>query len=268
MAEVMGTTDKAKKLAESAGLRVPENPDGKIRWRKLVEKSARDLGIGKSLRAFRFAESNAWINPHDQGFGEADFITGMSLRAETYPCKAVLARGRNATDILCRHCHQTAETVGHISGACWKVKDYRIKRHNAIVNSVAEKCKAAGWMVTHEPSIPDSEGNRYKPDLIMVQGAQAWVLDPTVVYENGQSLQLANAAKVKKYETIEEQVKEKFGVGKVQFAGLAIGARGGWCDQNTTTLERLGITQKGFRSHLCRLALKGTMNMLRLFMDG
>lgn len=39
----------------------------------------------------------------------------------------------------CRHCHVTVEKMGHISGASPKVKDYKIRRHNAIVNCVAEK---------------------------------------------------------------------------------------------------------------------------------
>jgi hypothetical protein len=60
---------------------------------------------------------------------------------------------------------------------------------------------------------------------------------------------------------------EKYNIGSIEFFGLAVGARGGWCVQNTSTLKRLGIESKGLREHLCRLAFKGTINLLRLFMD-
>jgi hypothetical protein len=47
-----------------------------------------------------------------------------------------------------------------------------------------------------------------------------------------------------------------------------IGARGGWHFANSINLAKLRITDPGLESHLCRLALKGTINMCCLFMDG
>ena len=72
-----------------------------------------------------------------------------------------------------------------------QVKDYRIRRHNAIVDCVSEKCKSAGWLVTTEPKIT-LEGQMYKPDPILVRENKTVVIDPTVVYEADHTLQSAS----------------------------------------------------------------------------
>lgn len=268
MTEVIQTRALVENMADKAGLKIPDAPKGKVRWRKLVSKATQKLKIGKAAKTFRYPVSNTWLNPHANYFNEADYITGVSLRADTYPCRATLARTKAVGDVSCRHCHQTVETMGHISGACPKVKDYRIRRHNVLVNCVAEKCKGEGWTVCFEPKIVDSQNKVWKPDLVLVKDKKAVVLDPTVIWEAGPSLQRANLTKYCKYAHIGQEIRKMFNVTDVEVLGLAIGARGGWCEQNTKTLKTVGIEDKGFMSHLCRLALKGTMNMARLFMDG
>lgn len=129
-------------MAGKSGLKIPDASKGKVRWTKLVGKVTQKLKVGKAAKTFQQTESNTWINPHSNYVSEADFITGMSLRAETYPCRATTARTRAVTDVNCRHCHITVEKMGHISGAWPKVKDNGIRRHNTIVNCVAEKCKS------------------------------------------------------------------------------------------------------------------------------
>ena len=107
----------------------------------------------------------------------------------------------------------------------------------------------------------------YKPDLILVCENKAVVIDPTIVYEADYTLQRANRAKTNKYSPLVNKICEMYRVTEVEVRGLAIGARGGWCQQNTATLKELGIEDRGFSSQLCRLVLKGTINLVRLFMD-
>lgn len=61
--------------------------------------------------------------------------------------------------------------MGHISGASSKVKDYRIRRHNAIVNCVAEY-KGEGLTVCLEPKIVDFQSEVWKPDLIFIKNTR------------------------------------------------------------------------------------------------
>jgi hypothetical protein len=140
MTEVFGIADEIKKLETSSKLKVPRDPWGLVRWRHVVENDMNDILVGRSAKAYIHVEANKWLNPKKL-LKEADYITACQLRANTYPCKAVLARGRDNRDVLCRHCHLTAETVGHSLGLCPKIKDYRIKRHNTILDILIEKMK-------------------------------------------------------------------------------------------------------------------------------
>jgi hypothetical protein len=266
MAEALDIKSYINKLVKNTELKIPTVPQGRVRWRHLVEKQAQRLKISRSARSFNHKEANSWLNPDQSSFSEADFITACMLRAETYPCKTVLARGRAGMEVNCRRCLLTPETIGHVSGHCYAVKDYRIKRHNAIVRALKEKLKKNEWDVSIEPIITDENNCRWKPDILAINGTKALIVDPTVVYEQDHSLQRANHNKIFKYEHRRDTMLNKYNVGSIEFCGLAVGARGGWCDQNTTTLKKLGIESKGFREHLCRLAFKGTINLLRLFM--
>jgi hypothetical protein len=128
MAEVLGIQEDIDKIAKNTGMTVPTYPQGRVQWRHLVSEQAKTLGIGKSAEAFNHKEANSWLDPHNTVFGEADYISGSMQRAETYPCKTVLARGRNIRDVKCRRCGITSETIGHISNHCHVVKDCRLKR--------------------------------------------------------------------------------------------------------------------------------------------
>ena len=56
--EVMQTPVLVEKIAALAELTVPEDPKGRVRWRRLVSKAARKLKIGKAAKSFQFTESN------------------------------------------------------------------------------------------------------------------------------------------------------------------------------------------------------------------
>ena len=63
MTEVMQTPILVEKKAEIAGLTVPEFPEGRVRWRRLIGKVAQKIKIGKADKSFQFTESNTWLNP-------------------------------------------------------------------------------------------------------------------------------------------------------------------------------------------------------------
>lgn len=268
MAHVMRIDELIDKYAKSANLVVPSSSKGKTKWQHLPLQEWGRLSVaGQGVKDFQNKRSNSWATSNATYFGEADFITAMQLRSNTFPCRATMSRAGRPSDALCRRCHSTVETVGHISGHCLSVKNYRIKRHNVITQTVAEKTKQQGWLVSNEPRIRDSSNQVWKPDLVLVRDRKAVVIDPTIVYEAGHSLAQANKAKVDKYSPLSELIKTNYNVDEVTVRGLAIGCRGGWHHDNTKTLKELGIDDPGFEAHLCRLALKGTINLVRLFCD-
>jgi hypothetical protein len=81
------------------------------------------------------------------------------------------------------------------------------------------------------------------------------------------TLQQANKVKIQKYGPLSDVIKDEFGVDEVEFHGLAILARGGWCTQNTNCLTSVGLHDIGLYALLCRYALRGTINMFRMFTD-
>ncbi|KAH3857766.1 hypothetical protein DPMN_100381 [Dreissena polymorpha] len=91
--------------------------------------------------------------------------------------------------------------------------------------------------------------------MVMWKDNHAVLLDPTIVTESNAEIQKSNAGKLNKYRHPPATITEKYSVNKVTVKGLAVGARSGWHSENTKTLAILGIEDKGFEGHLCRLAL-------------
>ena len=246
-----------------AGVKVPEHPRAKPPGDTCPCKSGKSWA---PLRTELSPSREKGLTPGPCRILSTSVKPTTSLRCKCGPIHFHARAGR-PSDALCRKCGSTVETIEHISGHCPSVKDYRIKRHNVITNTVAEKGKQVGWLVNHEPCIQDAHNRVWKPDLVFVRGNGAIVVDPTVAYEKWNSLSLANQAKVDKYSHLIEIINERYGVQDVKIRGLAIGCRGGWHPDNTKTLEEFDIKDPGFEAHLCRLALKGTINLVRLFSD-
>lgn len=116
MTEIMHTQVLLQNMAGKAGLKILDAPKGKVLWRRFVRNATKKHKVGKAAKTYRHVERKTWMNPHSNYFSEAEYITWMSLKAETYPCRASLARTRAVADVNCRHCHLTVETMGHISG--------------------------------------------------------------------------------------------------------------------------------------------------------
>lgn len=72
MTEVMQTQVLVDNMAEKTGLDIPDAPEGKVRWRRLVGKAAYKLKVGRAAKTSRHSESNTWMNPHTNNFSEAD----------------------------------------------------------------------------------------------------------------------------------------------------------------------------------------------------
>lgn len=111
----MHTQVLLQNMAGKAGLKILDAPKGKVRWRRLVRNATKKLEVGKATMTYRHVLRETWMNPHSNYFSEAEYITWMILKAETYLCRASLARTRAVADVNCRHCHLTVEKMGHIS---------------------------------------------------------------------------------------------------------------------------------------------------------
>lgn len=129
------------------------------------------------------------------------------------------------------------------------------------------KAQKQGWTVHWEPVLQGPKG-RLEPDLIFVKEEVVLVVDPTVIWErNSACLEKASEAKVTKYGSLQNEIREKFDVKEVQVFGLPVGAGGGWTAQNDTVLRALGVPTEETTRALSIRALGGTVTLISLFFD-
>ncbi|KRZ92303.1 Retrovirus-related Pol polyprotein from type-2 retrotransposable element R2DM [Trichinella sp. T8] len=158
---------------------------------------------GSCLPTFRKRPvGNSWLSGLN-GMRSRDFITGLKLRFGVIETHSQKWRGKNPQNpavLLCRHCgHSTGkrETAAHISQKCPQTKNLYIQRHNKIVHLVAEHARREGFTVHVEHALK-SEGQVYKPDLILIKGNAAHVLDVAVPWETGTDMHEHHERKVHK----------------------------------------------------------------------
>ncbi|KRX51491.1 Retrovirus-related Pol polyprotein from type-1 retrotransposable element [Trichinella sp. T9] len=197
---------------------------------------------GSCLPTFRKRPvGNSWLSGLN-GMRSRDFITGLKLRFGVIETRSQKWRGRtphNPAVLLCRHCgHSTGkrETAAHISQKCPQTKNLYIQRHNKIVHLVAEHARREGFKVHVEHALK-SEGQVYKPDLILTKGNAAHVLDVAVPWETGTDMHEHHERKVHKYSMISDDVKAHFGVDSCTVGAIVVGARSSWCASNRATLK-------------------------------
>ncbi|KRY27172.1 Retrovirus-related Pol polyprotein from type-1 retrotransposable element [Trichinella spiralis] len=89
--------------------------------------------------------------------------------------------------LLCRHCgHSTGqrETASHISQKCPHTKRLFIQLHNKIVHFVGVHARKEEFTV-HLDQALKSGGQVYKPDLILIKGNTAHILDVAIPWQMG-----------------------------------------------------------------------------------
>ncbi|MCG8078438.1 MAG: hypothetical protein JAY75_19635, partial [Candidatus Thiodiazotropha taylori] len=166
MAEIMDVKGIIAKYGDRANIQVPTNAKRKARWQKKpLEEWKRLPFSGEGVSSFSGKKSNSWNTwegSDAKHYSEADYITALKLRSNTFPCRAVMAKAGGG-DPTCRQCHQTVETIGHISGHCPSVKKYRIKRHDIIANKIGRQGDA------------ESGTGIWKPEMMLVEDRKAVV---------------------------------------------------------------------------------------------
>ena len=214
--------------------------------------------------------SNSWLaDPKKVGFGQRHFMTALKLRANVYPTREALARGRNKGEASCRRCDHQLETASHILGKCPGVKAARLRRHNLICGLLAEEAEKQGWAVNTELRLRTAEGMLRIPDLVFVKGRLGVVADVTVRYErNGGTLERGRREKVDRYLPIAPIVAKQFNLSRVLVYGFPMGGRGKWPTTNFELLKTLGLGKSRssrFAALVSRRTLLYSLDILKAF---
>lgn len=197
------------------------------------------------------------------------FIKAFKLLSNNLPVKVNLHRGKKNSNLACRLCQEKAETQPHILQSCGKLADIITKRHNTVMNSLAEfiSDNDDDWEVLKERKFKDQQGCRWKPDLVVINKTDklGFILDLHVPYETRrQNLNICFETKAKKYECLTNIIKTEFNLEKVSPMGFVIGARGGWCRRQDPFCKKLNISVKK-RKYLCELAVMGSIKIWEAF---
>uniref|UniRef100_A0A4W6FV19 ribonuclease H n=1 Tax=Lates calcarifer TaxID=8187 RepID=A0A4W6FV19_LATCA len=237
------------------------------RWCKLKTQ-----GVG--IEVFRADKiSNSWLRePTGARFHESEMIMGLQLRTCTFPTLSSRVRGRGRTHdaLLCRLCGRQQETIRHIIGNCVSVKPNRMANHNKICGFLQRVAEEAGWLVARERRLVSDSGSVGVPDLVMVKGREAIILDVAICFEaNQDTLYDSEVRKIKKYSGFTMAVKTIHpDVRNVSVCGFPMGARGKWHKNNTAILTKLGVSKKRAKQLavvMSRRALLQTVDTCKVF---
>lgn len=171
------------------------------KWTKLVSQ---DSGI-TNFEGDKI--TNNWLQ-NNRGIPHRKLLSALQLRANDYPTREFSARGRQDQYLKAwRHCKADNEIWAHIIGNCPVAQDAGIKRHNYICEVLSKEAKKKDGAVFQEPHISDNNKELYKPDLVLVKVAQAFVVDVTMQYESAKtSLEEGTIEKVNKYKHLEKEI--------------------------------------------------------------
>ena len=259
---------KIDKVSKTCKVPLPKSKKAHTEWRRRQRKKwAAQPAQGKGVECYNNSKySNNWLSARSF-LSEREYLVALKLRTNTFPTKVTMSRGKGPTDVLCRRCKRTSETVGHISGHCYSVKTERLARHDRVCSALQAAAEKAGFRSTVEPVIETPQGRNLKPDLIFQRGDECFLVDPTVVWD-GQKRHLAKAwdDKIAKYKLLLPIIAEKYKAKDVTIIPFPVGARGTWYHKCDMLVKTLNLTKKNIKDILNKV-LCDTLRMCRAFMD-
>jgi len=116
-----------------------------------------------------------------------------------------------------------------------------------------------------EPVI-EYEGERYKPDLVILNEEGVLVLDVTVRYEKRDFLAAAAQEKIQKYKHIALKLKKDYNTKNARVVPIVIGSRGALPKDTVLELKKLKIQKKDWLT-MSMIALRSSIEIANAFMD-
>lgn len=204
---------------------------------------------------------NGWVDQPNNLIKGHDYIDYIKLRVNALPTKARGLRGRQG-DRLCRHGCGKKETLYHMLQACPKTHGLRIKRHNNIVNFLANTNRGRGKEVHLEPRVHTSTGLR-KPDLLIIDENIGTLVDVQITNNDGRGLSKFNTNKINYYKhnlDLIDKLKEKHHLSDLNVFALTVSYKGFICKKSFTDLLGENILRRGdFKLIVDKVLLGGVL---------
>lgn len=174
-----------------------------------------------------------------------EYVSAVRARCNNLATRSRKCRGRQVEKGRnCPACRTRPETLNHLVQVCGRTHDWRIKRHNIVVDYLATRLRKNGLKVRKEPRIP--VGNSFlKPDIVAYdkRKLKLYIWDPSIV---GDQVQMEGRSdqKAAKYDgpQIRSYCSETFGeVAVTETSGLILDWRGAWAPGTWKTLNSAGV---------------------------
>ncbi|XP_049266707.1 uncharacterized protein LOC125756281 [Rhipicephalus sanguineus] len=165
----------------------------------------------------------------------ADWRFVHRARLNLLPLNGAAMWGPPERDQRCRTCGYQRETLPHVLGHCMARSALYTARHNAVVARI-RTAASRNYSVAFENRPVGDTGLR--PDLVLVRGEEAIVLDVACPFENTREA-FANTRndKVSRYEPVAAYLRRRYQ--RVTVAAVIVGALGAWDPDNDRVLRRL-----------------------------
>lgn len=227
-------------------------------WRGQLEakRDTEGLAVGNPV-------SHNWLR-NGQGLTGGEYVRFNHLRAGCLPTAARLARGR-VVETRCRTGCGANETNYHVIQQCSHSKGGCRIRHNTVVRYMGYRLVGEDRRVYVEPRFDTTEGLRI-PDLIVVKGVTAWVLDVQVV--KGDDMTLYHLNKAKKYQEcpgLNRLIRERYNCTEIRHKPITVSYKGIIHDDTISALMNGLEVKKWVLERLSLMVLRGSyLNWSRL----
>ena len=220
---------------------------------------------GGLSQARTHSKGQQWVRGATNLLSPTNYVYSIKLRANRLPNKEVMLRGRDG-DKSCRHCHRFTDTSNHLMQKCPTTHVIRIRRHDAIVDYLANLAVDQNHQVTPEWHFVTLQGTK-KTDLVIVTPDYAIVCDVTITSDADRTLEKARADKISRYDIpeINQEILRHYPGRTVTHLPLIMTARGIYHNQNDLLLSRLRCLSH--RDTLVARCVEGSVKIWEVFMN-
>jgi hypothetical protein len=266
-----GLEDRCRKIAHAVRLNWPVTPKDLVRasrknttresknWEKLASQ-------GHGVKDFRNDPlGNCWLYD-PKVLPSSRYTDALRLRTNTFGVNVALRRADRDLVVNCRRCNDKPESLGHVLGECVAGKGMRIQRHDRMAAQIAKKCEEKGYKVTREQlfSVQDS---RLKPDLVVMDGERALIVDVTVRFESGDALARGAIEKTVKYQPLADYFVSHGAAREAQVLPIVVGSRGAIPRNTMKALNTLGLDEKRLGRYLAISAVGSSVEIACMHLD-
>lgn len=252
----------------------PNKQETKKLKMSLLEKDLSDMAKSQQGQGYSQISKNPTRNHWLFGYNnvilpQQDFINGCKLLSNNLPTLSNTYRGHPNANKSCRRCKNVIEYQSHVLQTCKPMADAITERHNNILYQLEHALLEKEFKVHKEPIIVEPEtGNRFKPDLIVINDKQGWIVDVQIPYENDrQNLKTSYNYKKNKYTPIIPIVEARYNLLNCTVNPIVIGARGTWCGLQNHSWSEWSLTSKQ-KQIFSILAIRGSLRIWKIFQIG